>query len=133
MSRNRHRAPSLRRSFLPGRRVNHDAMLRGDCNNRVESRDLSGAFAGGLEVSEHAIEAAAWYREHQQARLNGADIAIGVPSVARGKEKSAGAETQRIGRAFESDQHFAVQHIEGFVLTGMRVRWRAGLRPVSAP
>jgi len=48
-----------------------------------------------------------------------------VPSVARGKEKSAGAETQRIGRAFDFEQHFAAQHIEGFVLTGMRVRWRA--------
>ena len=101
--------------------MNHDAILLGNCSNCVDSRHACGAFAGGVEGSEHAIEAAARYREHQQVRRNSADIAIGVPSVARGKEKSAGAETQRIGRAFEFDQHFAVQHIEGFVLTGMRV------------
>jgi hypothetical protein len=76
-------------SFLPSRRMNHDAVLLGNCSNCVDSRHVCGAFAGGVEGSEHAIEAGARYREHQQVRRNSADIAIGVPSVARGKEKSA--------------------------------------------
>ena len=73
--------------------MNHDAMLAGDGGNRVESRFVAAALAGFIEGSEHAIEAAARHREHQQVRRNSADIAIGVPLVARGKEKSAGAET----------------------------------------
>ena len=119
--------PSWHLSFLTQlRRMNHDAILLGNCSNRVDSRHVCGAFAGRVEGSEHAIEAGTRYREHQQVRRNGADIAIGVPSVARGKQKPAGAKAQWIGPAFNFDQHFAAQHIEDFVLAGMRVRWRAG-------
>ena len=64
-------------------------------------------FLATSKAANIRIEASARYREHQQVRRNSADIAIGVPSVARGKGRSAGAETQRIGRTIDFDHHFA--------------------------
>jgi hypothetical protein len=87
--------------------MNHDAMVFGTCSNCVDSRDARSVFSGGVKGSEHTIEASARCREHQQVRRNSADIAIGAPSIARGKERLTGAETQRIGRALDFDHHFA--------------------------
>jgi hypothetical protein len=99
----------------PGRQVNHDSTLFGNCSNAFDSRHACGPFARCVKGGEHAIQAAAGYRENEQARCNRANIAVGTPSVARSKEKFAGAEMQWIGRAFDPDSHVAAQQIEGFV------------------
>jgi hypothetical protein len=54
--------------------MNHDVILLGNCSNCVGSRHVCGPVAGGAEGSEHAIEAGARYREHQQVRRNSADL-----------------------------------------------------------
>ncbi|MBX9825829.1 MAG: hypothetical protein K2Y27_12630 [Xanthobacteraceae bacterium] len=74
------------------------------------------AFAFGIEGGEHAIEAAAGDREHQEVRRDRAGVAIRVPPVARGKQKSAGTETQRIGRAFDFEPQFAADDLRSGAL-----------------
>jgi hypothetical protein len=49
-------APSWHLSCLPSRRMNHDAILLGNCSNCVEGRHVCGAFAGGVEGSKVLVK-----------------------------------------------------------------------------
>jgi hypothetical protein len=110
------------------RRMDNDTVLLSNCSNGLDSRRMSALFSYLVECGEHAIEAGARHREHQEARRSGTHIAIAVASMARGKEKCASAKTQWIGQSFDFNKHFATQHIECVVLTSMRVCRRAAAR-----
>src|SRR5438477_10714667 len=48
--------------------------------------------------------------------------------MASAEEETTGPDAVGCRLAFEFDLNFAAQHIEGFIFTGMGVRWRAPAR-----
>ena len=81
---------------------------------------MSAPFSDLVEGGEHAIEAGARHREHEEARRIGADIAIAVAPMARRKEKCARTETQRVCRAFDF-QRSRCSHLDPTVLVALAV------------
>src|SRR5207244_9606806 len=57
-----------------------------------------------------------------------ADIAIAMAPMPRAIEETARSNAGRRMRAFEIDEEFAAQDVEGFILAGMGVRRRTGAR-----
>jgi hypothetical protein len=58
--------------------MDNDTVLLGNCCNGLDSRHVSAPFSRLVEGGEHAIEAGARHRKHQEARRSGAHIAIAV-------------------------------------------------------